>query len=210
MGSPAPVHPRRPAGYLVRGTRSLASSWEDASFVALGWDRGDANASPQVVATVPIVRARVAVGGARIHSVGLDQTSLPSATNSNGPEEQHPSLFHALAGKYVVTWSPSTALGVLVGSLGRDSQRRLRRATIDLRALAHALDDPRSERCADLPEDLAETAGRFNVPVSDASDLVEVALTEAQLFLVLATHVAGRLGGDLRTLLRAGRFAGSR
>ena len=189
----------------------LPLSWRSSSLVVVGWREGGRGASPTVVATVPIDGGRVAVGGARTHVLAAEEripsnVTCPTRSFSGGTKG---SLVGSVAGRYLISWSAVTAADIVERESRSKRERWLRRA-IDLRALCVTLEGGRGVPRSDSWEELAQAAKACRVPVPGAPDDVDVALTAAQLFLVLATRLSARGEGDLRSLLRAGRFAGPR
>jgi hypothetical protein len=177
----------------------------------VGWREDGREASPTVVATVPIDGGRIVVGAARTHVLAAEEripsnVTCPTRSFSGRTEG---SLVGSVEGKYLISWSAVTAADI-VERESRSKKESWRRRAIDLRALCVTLDGGRGVPRSDSCEELSQAARACHVPVPGGPDDVDVALTAAQLFLVLATRLSARGEGDLRSLLRDGRFADPR
>lgn len=159
-------------------------------------------------AAVPVRAGRVDLREAQCGKVTLDRPSSQGSVGiAPGPEERVDDLNRtleplrvALDRRYLITWSAEVEAPLLDKAFGGGRNRWLRR-TIDIRRLVSIAD--RSQGMGPRLEDygLDALAGEFRLPVPRPCDPMDAALTTAQLFLILATKLAGRGYRDVRSLL---------
>jgi DNA polymerase-3 subunit epsilon len=116
-------------------------------------------------------------------------------------------LREALDRRVVLAWAAHVEAGFLAGVFG-GSPRRWRRRTIDVLRLAVLLDRLEGRSAAPGGYLLEAVADRYGVPTERPHHALDDALTTAELFLVLATHLARHGRRTPRQLLRASRTPG--
>ncbi len=163
--------------------------WNAVDLVALDLEAGEGSNGETVSSfgLVPIRRGRVVMGGARLLSV----RPLPRVRES---------LSEILHRAYIVSWSAEATAAFLDRVLGGGRAWWLGR-TIDLARLASVADELRHGDGEVGVEGLAAAARRYRIPAPESSDALDGALTTAQLFLSLATKLAGIGHRDVGALL---------
>lgn len=147
-------------------------------------------------------------GRVRVGSTRRLVQSFPDADGSGarglrvgrglGPEDpmgraNRGTLAVAVARRFLVAWAANECAGFLDGVFGGGRRRWLRR-TIDLGNLDRAANRGRGLAVPTEQEPFAAVARRYGVPGADSVDAIDRALAVGQLFLILATRVAGREG----------------
>jgi DNA polymerase-3 subunit epsilon len=143
-----------------------------------------------------VVRPPIPVPADAIRVHGITPDELADAPTFDGVAAE---LAEALAGRTLVAYAAWIELAVLDRWLPQRPRRERLRA-IDVLELA-ARDRPDALKSVHL----ADLAAAYGVPVARTHHAFGDALTTAQLFLVLATHLEERGRGRLSDLLRAGR-----
>jgi DNA polymerase III subunit epsilon len=109
-------------------------------------------------------------------------------------------LCSTLHDRFLLTWSAGVEIGFLSGLYG-GSHRWWRRRTVDVMRLAIALE--RADRAGPHGDyQLASVAARYGVPVESPHHALGDALMTAELFMVMATKLAGHGYRAVRHLLR--------
>lgn len=192
--------------------------WREASFAVLDFETTGLDLSRDHVISygvVPVEGGRARLEGATYCVIRPPVPLSPASIRVHGirPEELDEApplvdvldeLVDAVAGRILVAHAAGVELGFLDRIRRLHGRPRVRRA-VDVLDLADAVaardpsvDRPPSER-------LAEVAAWFGVPVTRTHHAFSDALTTAQLFLALATHLEELGHGRVGDLLRAGR-----
>jgi len=152
--------------------------------------------------------AAVSVGGVAIRGgrVLLGE-SLEETVAAHGAIAA--SLRALLDGEYLVVWSVDAEAAFLDRIFG-GARTRWSARTIDVSRLAAAADRLPGSVVGPEGHELPAVARRYRVPLPQPHDLLDGALTIAQLFLVLATKLAAHGHPDVASLLRETRRAGTR
>jgi DNA polymerase-3 subunit epsilon len=116
-------------------------------------------------------------------------------------------LRDALERRVVLAWAAHVEAGFLAGIFG-GSPRRWRRRCVDVLRLAVLVDRLEGRSIGPSGYALEAVASRHGVPVERPHHALDDALTTAELFLVLATHLARRGHRTTGQLLRASRGTG--
>ncbi len=153
--------------------------WRTVGFVAVGFAEVD-DGAPRVAA-VPIARARVVLGDAVVGHVAEDPCRRR--------------LVALLERRFVVAWS-ADEVGVALGRLLGGGVAFWHPRTVDCRRLVRRF----AEAPPGAEQSLAAALAAFRLPEPRACDALDVALSSAQLFLILATKLEGR-GGTVAELL---------
>jgi DNA polymerase-3 subunit epsilon len=192
----------------ARGLRR--SPWRLAEYVALDFEATGLDLRRDRIisfGTVPIRAGRVDLGDAHYQLVdpggqrpsagtivvhGIRPMDLDGAPSEEAARQV---LRASLDGAFIVGWFAGIEAHFLSVLFGGSKERWLRR-TIDTRDLLRVHE---GEEASGLS--LAQTADRFGIPVADPHHALDDALVTAQLFLILASHLARRDGvrtvGDL-------------
>lgn len=211
MNRAAPAPPPRRLGWR---------SWRSVEFASLDFETTGLDPRRDHVVSfgvVPIRDGRVVVGDrvyrevvpavppspASITVHGLRQVDLGAARNLDA---ERGVLGTALHRRFIIAWAAEVEAAFLATTFG-GSARSWRRRIVDVLILARRVDDlrraPGSSSYA-----LSAAAERFGVPVHSPHDAFDDALTTAQVFLVLATHLSASSPRTARWLLRQGRSSG--
>jgi DNA polymerase-3 subunit epsilon len=165
-------------------------------------------------ASIPIDAGRVVIGGTRTAIVrpsrmpeaqtirihGLRPVDLAEAPSLSGALD---SILEALSGRVLVAHAAWVERGFLAGAL-KSQGLRLRAPAIDTAALARrVLDEEDLAVGRAIP--LGEAAGRLGLPVHSPHVAEGDALTTAQLFLALATHLSRARPQTVGSLARLSR-----
>ena len=186
-------------------------AWRAVDFVALDVQATEADPRGDAVvsfAAVPVRAGRVDLREARCGKVTPDRPSSQGSVGiAPGLKERVDDLDQtleplrvALDRRYLITWSAEVEAPFLDQMFGGGRIRWLRR-TIDVHRLVSIAD--RLQGRGPRPEDygLDALAGEFRLPVPQPCDPMDAALTTAQLFLILATKLAGLGHRDVGSLL---------
>ncbi len=172
-----------------------SAAWRELSYAVLDFETtGLRPAGDEIVsfATVPIDGGSVRVGGSRYRLVrprrmpGAESIRIhglrPADLEDAPPfEDVLDELLEALAGRVIVAHVAAVERGFLVAALSRHGLE-LRNPIVDTAALARELGRPTG---------LSDVARSFRLPVHRPHHADGDALTTAQVFLALASHLDG-------------------
>jgi DNA polymerase-3 subunit epsilon len=200
-----------PAGI---GRAARRSSWRSAAFASLDFETTGLDYRRDDIVSfgvVPVIGGRVVVREA-VHRLVAPSAPMSAASVrihqllpgelSSAPTLEHAraSLGSALAGRVPLAWFAELEIAFLARIFGT-SRRRWRRRTVDVRALAIALEG----LSADNRMTLSAAAERFGIPVDSPHDALDDALVTAQVFLVVAARLERAGVGTVRDLIRVTR-----
>jgi DNA polymerase III subunit epsilon len=161
---------------------------------------------------VPVIGGRVDLSGALYREVSPDVPPSPLSVTIHHLRPQDLALAPVLrevasvlavgiAGRFVLAWAAEIETAFLARIFG-GSPRRWRTRTIDVLRLAVALD--RMEGVVPPPGSyrLEVVAARHGVPVEETHHALDDAFMTAELFLVIASRLAGHGYGDVRSFVR--------
>jgi len=192
-----------------------ATQWTRAEFVSLDFEATGLDLRRDTIISfgvVPVREGRIALGDAVYELVDPDVPPSPRSITVHGLRAQDLAGAHALEdaaailgraieGRILVAWF-GTVEAAFLGKVFGGSRRHWLRRMVDVRKLVLALD--RMDGALGTPADytLEAAALRFGVPVASPHHALDDALVTAQLFLILATTLAGRGYKTVRRLLR--------
>ena len=183
--------------------RLRKAPWREAPLAALDFETTGLDFGRDAIVSfgvVPVTGGRVVVGRS-VHQIVVPE--VPSSVLSMKLHEILPrdllaappleiareTLHEAIDGRFLLTWYSDVEvafLGRIFGGRRRDWIRR----TIDVRELA--LEAENVHGFPGVGFSLTATAERYGVPVTNPHEALDDALVTAQLFLVLASRLAGR------------------
>jgi DNA polymerase-3 subunit epsilon len=160
---------------------------------------------------VPVEDGRVVLGESEYHrvrprvppspdSVKVHQLRAQDLEDAPPVTEVMEPLRLALEDRYLLVWAAGVEIGFLRRLYG-GRHRWWRRRTVDVLRMVIALDRLDGRRADDYR--LETAAARFGVPVEEAHHALDDALMTAELFLVVATKMAGRGYPTIGSLIRA-------
>lgn len=210
------ARPARPS----RRTSRLA--WTDADLVALDFETTGLDPARDAIVSfglVPVTAGRIDLAGTVYREVA---PAAPLSPRSIAIHELRPqdlaaapafdavgdALRQALEGRWILAWVAEVETGFLSRALG-GRVGSWRRRTIDVARLARAIDAADERDPERRWPTLSAAAARWGVPVERAHHALDDALMTAELFLVLATKLAGSGHRDIRSLRRFERAARS-
>lgn len=195
--------------------RARRLPWRELELVSLDFEATGLDFARDTIVsfgTVPIREGRVDLGDAVYDLVDPGSVVLsPTSVTVHGLrpvdlrgapdlDTARASLGAAIEGRYLVTWAAGVEAAFLNRMYGGGVRRWLHRC-IDVRPLALALDhDP------PVPFALAAVAERNGVPVASPHHALDDALVTAQLFLVMASHLAPLGLSTVRDLQKVRHF----
>jgi DNA polymerase-3 subunit epsilon len=184
--------------------------WREAAFTVVDLELTGLDAdSDEIIsfAAVPVLTGRVVVGGMR--RLNVRPKRMPAAetirvhglrpadlTEAPSLDEALPSILEALAGRVLVAHPARVERAFLAQALARTGTK-LREPVICTATLAGRLLNGGSR---EVP--LAEAADALGLPAHDPHTAAGDALTTAQLFIALATHLDGRGAQTVGSLAR--------
>ena len=208
---------RRPArpGALMRGT-----PWTEASYCAIDIEATGLDPKADELlsfATVPIDEGRIRVGDAVYHLVRPnrmpDERTVvvhgirpADVTDAPAVDDVLDDLIDALAGRVMVVhvaWVERAFLTPLLRRRGA----RLPKRVIDTEALGRLWLAQTGRRTRTSTTELAELARALGLPAHRPHHALGDALTTAQVFLALATHLSGAAAADRGVARGRGRRA---
>lgn len=210
MRTASPAPPARRFGWR---------SWRDVEFASLDFETTGLDPELDHIVSfgvVPIRHGRVVPGEHVYREVspvvrpspvsvtvhGLRQVDLDRAPGIDAAREE---LRASLDRRYIVAWAAEIEAAFLARAFG-GSGLWWRRHIVDTLVLARSLE---GFEASDRPRSyaLSDAAARLGVPVHSPHDALDDALTTAEVFLVLATHLSMKRSRTARWLLRASRSA---
>jgi DNA polymerase-3 subunit epsilon len=188
--------------YLRVEVPPAATPWRDASFSAIDFETtGLDPASDEIIsfATVTVAFGRVSLADARYKLVrpkhmpagetirihGLRETDLSQAPPLSEVLDE---LLDSITGRALIAHVAAIEAGFLDAALGRRGLR-LRNPVVDTAALAKELRRRQRRPAIRQPVGLSDLARSLHLPVHRPHQADGDALTTAQVFLALATHL---------------------
>ena len=175
--------------------------WTQVPFASLDFEATGLDFTRDTIISfgvVPVTEGRIDVGDSVYQlvdpvDVPLDRSAIPvhmlrpiDLADAPSLEAARAALRAALGRRFLVTWFAEVEAAFLDKIFGGGHRRWMRRS-IDVRRLVAALEG--EERG---PLTLSACAERYRIPIASPHHALDDALVTAQLFLVMATKLAGR------------------
>jgi DNA polymerase-3 subunit epsilon len=191
-------------------------AWTDAEFTALDFEATGLDFEHDTIVSlgmVPVSEGRIVMAGAVYQLVQPIVPPSPVSVTIHGLRAQDlayaptldaakATLLTALDRRFLLTWWAEVEAAFLDKVFGGGSRHWLQRS-IDVRQLAMTLEHLEGRMPKQGSYTLSATASRHGVPVANPHHALDDALVTAQLFLVVATSLAGHGYKTVRSLLRA-------